>query len=61
MGVLRTTVAVIMKVTTKVAIHLYVNNMVLTATMAGYKLGVAFSAINTITVTSTILLAVKPS
>ena len=50
-----------MKVTTKVAIRLYVNRMVLTATMAEYKLGVAYSAPNTIMVTSTIGLAVKPS
>ena len=50
-----------MKVTTRVAMHLYVNKMVLTATMAEYSLGVAYSALNTIMVTSTIGLAVKPS
>ena len=58
---LGTTVAAIMKVTSKVAICLYINKMVLTATMAEYKLGVAHSAPITITVTSTIGLDVKPS
>ena len=55
------TIAAIMKVTTKVAICLYVNKMVLTATMAEYKLEVAHSAPNIIMVTRTIGLAVKPS
>ena len=55
------TTAAILKVTTKMAICLYVNRMVLTATMAEYKLGVAHSALNTIMVTSTIGLVVKPS
>ena len=55
------TVAAIMKVYTKVAIYLYVNKMVLTATMAEYKLEVAHSALNIVTVTRTFVLAVKPS
>ena len=42
-------VAAIMKVTTKLNICLHVNRMVLTARMAEYKLGVAHSALNTIT------------
>ena len=55
------TVAAIIKVTTKVAIHSYVNRMVLTTRMAEYKSGVVHSALNTIMVISTICLAVKPS
>ena len=58
---LGTTIAAIIKVTTKVAIRLYVNKMVLTATMAEYKLEVAHSAPNTIMVTNTAVLAIKPS
>ena len=56
-----TTVAAIMKVTIKVAIHSYVNKMVLTATMAEYKWEVVHSTPNIITVTRIIGLAVKPS
>ena len=55
------TIAAIMKITTKVAIRLYVNKMVLTATMAEYKLEVAHSAQNPIVVTRVIGLAVKPN
>ena len=58
---LGTAVAAVTKVTTKETIHLYVNKMVLTATMAEYKLGVVHSAPNTIMVTITIGLAGKPS
>ena len=54
-------IAAIMKVPPKVAVCLYVNKMVLTTTMAEYKLEVARSALNIITVTRTIGLAVKPS
>ena len=61
MGFLETTIAAVMKVTTKVAICLYINKMVLTAKMTEYKLEVTHSALNTITLTSTIGLAVKPS
>ena len=57
---MRTTISAIMKVTTEIAICLYINRMVLTAKIAEYKLGVAHSAPNTITATSTIGLAVKP-
>ena len=55
------TIAAIIEVTTKVAICLYINKMVSTATMAEYKLQVAHSALNTIMVISTIGLAAKPS
>ena len=58
---LRTTVVVIMKVTTKVTSYLYANKIVLTATIAEFKLEVAHSAPNTIMLTSTIRLAIKPS
>ena len=54
------TVAAIIKVTTKVAIYLYGNKMVLTATMSEYKLEVAHSAPHIFMVT-TIGLVVKPS
>ena len=55
------TIAVIVKVTTKVAICLYVNKMVLTATMAVDKLEVSHRTLNIFMVTRTIGLAVKPS
>ena len=55
------TIAITIKVTTKLSSCLYVNKMVLIATMAEYKLGVAHNALNTIMVTSTIGLAIKPS
>ena len=55
---LGTTVAAIIKVTNKVAICLLVSKMVLTVTMADYKLELAHIAPNTITVTRTIGLAV---
>ena len=54
-------IAAIMKVTTKVAIRLYVNKMMLTAIMAEHKLEAAHSALLIIMVTRTIGLAVKPS
>ena len=54
-------VVVIIKVSSKVAICLYINKMVLTETLAEYKLGVAYSALNIIIVTRTIRLAVKSS
>ena len=53
--------AAIIKVTTKVALCLYVNKIVLTATMAEHKLEVAKSETNNIMATNTIWLAVKPS
>ena len=43
-------IVTIMKVTTKVAICLYVHQMVLPARMAEYKLDIASSARNSITV-----------
>ena len=49
-----------MKVTTKVAICLCINTMVLTATMAEYKLEVAYRAPSIIMVTKSIGLADKP-
>ena len=55
------TVAAIRKLTPKVAICFYVNKMVLTATMAKYKLQVAPSIPNIIAVIRTTGLAVKPS
>ena len=55
------TIAAILNVTTKVAIHLYVKKMVLAAIMAEYKLEVAYIAPNIFMFTSTIGLAVKPS
>ena len=55
------TIAATMKVTTKVAIHLYMNKMVLTAIMAEHKLEVAYSALLITTATRTIGIAVKPS
>ena len=55
---LGTTVSAIIKVTTKVDICLYVNKMVLTTTMAEYKLELAHSIPHTITVTRTIGLVV---
>ena len=55
------TVAATIKVTTKVAICLYVNKMVLTVTMAEHKLEVAHSVSLIIMVTRTIGPAVKPS
>ena len=58
---LGTTVAAIIKVTTKVDICLYVNNMVLTAKMADYKLEVAHSTQHIIMVIRTTALIVKPS
>ena len=61
MGVLGTTIAAIMKVTTKVAICLHINKMVSTAIIAEYKLDVALSAPNIIIVTNTIRLAVGSS
>ena len=51
------TVAATMKVTAMVGMYSSVNNMVLTATMAEYKLDIAHSAPNTFTVTRTIGLA----
>ena len=50
-GVLGMTIAAIMKVTTKVAICLYANKIVLTATMAEHKLEVAHSVSLVIMVT----------
>ena len=58
---LGTSIAAVMKITTKLAICLCVNKMVLTDTMTEYKLEVAHSELNTIMVTSTIGLAAKPS
>ena len=58
---LGTTVSIIMKVTIKVSICLYVNKMVSIATMAEYKLEIAYSAPNIVTVTRSIGLAVKTS
>ena len=58
---LGTTVAAIMRVTTKVAMCSYMYKIVLTATIAMYELEVAHSAPNTIMVTKTIGLAIKPS
>ena len=55
------TIATITKVTTKLVMYSYVNKMVLTATIADYKLEVAHSALNTIMVLGTIGLAIKPS
>ena len=60
-GVLGTTVASVMMVTTKVAICLYVNKMMFTATMAEFKLEVAHSAPNTIMVTSTMGWLLNPA
>ena len=54
------TIAAIINVTFKEAICLYVNKMVLTATMAEYKLKVAHSALHVFTITRTIGLVVKP-
>ena len=50
-----------MKVTNKVAICPYVDKMVFTATLTEYKLQIAYSTPNIITVARTIGLAVKPS
>ena len=50
-----------MKVNTKVLICLYVNRMLLTATMSEYNLGAAHNAPVIIMFTSTIGLSVKPS
>ena len=50
-----------MKVTSKVGICFYVNKIVLTTTMAEYKLEVVYSVPSIIMVTRTIGLAVKPS
>ena len=61
MEVLGIIIAVILKVTTKVAICLYINKMVLTTTIAEYKLEVAYSAPFFFTVTWIIGLVVKPS
>ena len=47
---LGTTVGAIMKVTTKVAMCSYVNKIMLTAILAEYKLEVAHSTLNVITV-----------
>ena len=57
---LGTIVAAIVKVTSKVAIWLYVHRMMLTATMAEYELEVAHSAPHIIVITRTIGLVVKP-
>ena len=53
------TIAIIMKLTTKVAICLYMNKMVLTAIIAEYKLEVAYSALSISMATRTIRLAIK--
>ena len=50
-----------MKVTTKVAICLYVNKIMLISSIAEYKLEVAHSALNIIIIIRIIGVAVKPS
>ena len=54
-------VAALMKVTTRVAKYSYVNKIVSTATIAKYKLQVAYSEPSIITVVKIIGLAIKPS
>ena len=55
------TIAATVQVITKVAICLYFKNMVLTTTIAEYKLEFAYSEPNVIAVTITIVLAAKPN
>ena len=58
---LGTTIATIMKVTTKVVICPCIGKIVFTATMAEYKLEVAYSGPSIIMVAKMIGLAIKPS